>query len=108
MDLFDYYDKLNNDDSHKISNDDTCTPMQCVKTMLDYVPEELWRRNKVKVLDPCTGNGNFAAYCQYKTDISNIYLNEINEKRYLNCIDILNPPHIQNGDFFLMDSHNNN
>lgn len=99
-DLFSFYDNLNKDLSHHKSNDDICTPMICVKTMIDYIPQELWVRNSIKVLDPCAGNGNFGAYCKTKTDIENIYFNELNTERYLNCKELLNPPNITNVDMF--------
>lgn len=97
-----YFDKLNEDRSHMQSRDDTCTPMDCVKTMLDYVPSELWLRPSVKVLDPCCGNGNFGAYCQFKTPLENIWFNETNPLRIANCKKILNPTHINNEDAFDM------
>ena len=77
-----YYDFINNDKSHMLNNDDICTPMDCVELMLDYLPNELWQRESLKVLDPCCGNGNFIAYAKFKTDISNIYCNEISRQRY--------------------------
>lgn len=42
--LFSIYDNLNKDNSHKLSNDDICTPMECVKTMLDYIPKHFWQQ----------------------------------------------------------------
>jgi adenine-specific DNA-methyltransferase len=97
-----YYDHLNEDISHKKSNDDICTPMECVKTMIDYIPNELWKRKDIRILDPCCGNGNFGAYCMFKTDIDNIWFNEINPIRYSNCKKILNPKHINLGDAFAL------
>ncbi len=98
--LFDYYDNLNKEKEHKLSNDDICTPMNCVRTMIDYVPNELWNRKNIKVFDPCCGNGNFGAYCKFKTSIDNIWFNELNPIRFANCKKILNPKHINNGDAF--------
>ncbi len=40
--LFEFYNNLNKDLSNHKSNDDICTPMECVKTMIDYIPKELW------------------------------------------------------------------
>lgn len=51
--------------------------------MIDYVPNELWKRDTIKVLDPCAENGNFGAYCMLKTSIDNIWFNEINKIRHL-------------------------
>ncbi len=97
--LFEFYDLLNKDTSHMSSSDDICTPMECVKKMIDYIPENFWEKN-IKVLDPCAGNGNFGAYCMTKTSLNNIWFNEINEIRYNNCKNILNPQHMSNKDFF--------
>lgn len=96
----DYFDALNNDQSHMSSNDDICTPLECVKMMIDSVPEELWSRKKIAILDPCCGNGNFGAYCSFKTNPNNIYYNDFNETRICNCKKILNPKHINFGDAF--------
>ena len=95
-----FYDSLNEEQYHKSSQDDICTPMLCVKTMLDYVPEELWKRKGLKILDPCAGNGNFGAYAATKTKMDNIYFNELSYIRYANCKAILNPKHIANCDAF--------
>lgn len=103
--LFSIYDNLNKDNSHKLSNDDICTPMECVKTILDYIPKHFWQQENIRVLDPCCGNGNFGAYAMFKTDIKNIYFNEINKKRLQNCKNILNPPNISNYDFLGIESH---
>lgn len=102
MTIYDFYDMLNKDTSHMSSSDDICTPMECVKKMIDYIPESFWNEN-IKVLDPCAGNGNFGAYCMTKTALDNIWFNEINEVRYNNCKKILNPKHITNKDFFSIE-----
>lgn len=96
----DYFDKLNEDLSHRTTSDDICTPMECVKMMVDSVPDELWRRNKIEILDPCCGNGNFGAYCSFKTDKDNIYYNDYSILRITNCKKILNPSHIHCEDAF--------
>ena len=75
-----YYNNLNNDKSHYTSRDDICTPINCVKVMIDYLPNDLWEKKNLKILDPCAGNGNFGAYCNFKTNIDNIWFNEINIK----------------------------
>lgn len=98
-----YFQNLDNDETHYNSNDDICTPMQCVKTMIDYLPEELWTRKELKILDPCSGNGNFGAYCKYKTSIDNIWFNELNIKRYENCKKLFKPKNIRHDDFFKLD-----
>lgn len=98
--IFEFYDLLNEDKTHMASKDDICTSMECVKKMIDYIPTELWERKKIKVLDPCAGNGNFGAYCMTKTSLDNIWFNEISSIRYTNCKNILNPKHLDNKDFF--------
>ena len=98
--IFNYFDNLNNDLSHRSSNDDICTPMQCVKKMIDYVPDELWKRKNIRVLDPCCGNGNFGSYCMFKTDLDNIWFVDINENRLANCKKMLNPKNLFFKDFF--------
>ena len=79
-----YFDALNGDTSHFLSSNDICTPMGCVKEMVDTVPDELWRRRGLKVLDSCCGNGNFHAYIRTKTSLKNLYFNEINKDRIKN------------------------
>ena len=80
----DHFDKLNKDESHFVNSNDICTPIECVKEMVDSIPEAFWKRNDLKILDSCCGNGNFHAYIETKTSINNLYFNEINEKRKLN------------------------
>lgn len=94
-----FYNKLNSviDTDNR---DDLSTPIQCIKVMLDYVPEELWKRKFLKVLDPCCGNGNFGAVAQFKTNMDNIYFNELNTNRFLKTKKILNPKNISNLDAF--------
>lgn len=82
--VLDYFDNLNKDKSHYNSSNDICTPMGCVKEMLDEVPQEFWRRENIKILDCCAGNGNFAAYAALKTSPKNICCNEINPVRLKN------------------------
>ncbi|MDD3187453.1 MAG: methyltransferase [Bacilli bacterium] len=79
-----YFDKLNNDTSHFINSNDICTPMECVKTMVDSVPKTFWTKSNIKILDCCCGNGNFPAYIATKTSLEDIYFNEINKKRIEN------------------------
>ncbi len=81
-----YFDNLNKDKSHFVNSNDICTPMDCVKTMVDSIPMSFWKKKDIKVLDCCCGNGNFPAYIVTKTNLSNIYFNEINDKRVTNLI----------------------
>jgi adenine-specific DNA-methyltransferase len=79
-----YFDALNQDESHFVNSNDICTPMDCVKEMVDAIPTEFWQRKNIKILDSCCGNGNFHAYIQTKTKLENLYFNEINQKRINN------------------------
>ena len=78
------FNDLNKDKNHFNNSNDICTPMECVKEMFDSVPEEFWQRKNIKILDSCCGNGNFHAYAVTKTNLENLYFNEINEKRIKN------------------------
>jgi len=56
-----YYDTiLNNDKSTYKSSNDEPTPIDCIIEMINKIPQELWKRNELSILDPCCGNGNFA------------------------------------------------
>ena len=77
--------ELDADRSHFLSSNDICTPMGCVKEMVDAIPNSFWRRKKLKILDSCAGNGNFHAYIQTKTALENLHFNEINKKRIDNA-----------------------
>jgi adenine-specific DNA-methyltransferase len=99
-DVISFFNELNRNPDHFTSSDDICTPMECVKLMIDYLPEDLWGKKDLRILDPCSGNGNFGAYCRLKTADENIYYNELNPIRYQNCIQFLNPINITNSDFF--------
>lgn len=79
-----YFDKLDHDSSHFVNSNDICTPIGCVKEMVDSIPNEFWGRKNIKILDSCCGNGNFPAYLVTKTDLSNIYFNDINISRIKN------------------------
>ena len=82
----DHFNRLNNDNSHFTNSNDICTPMECVKEMIDTIPDSFWGKKDIKVFDSCCGNGNFHAYIALKTKLSNLYFNEINEKRINNLI----------------------
>ena len=62
--------------------------MGCVKEMVDSIPRSFWRRRNLKALDSCCGNGNFHAYMQKKTDLGNLFFNEINPARVRNALAI--------------------
>ena len=80
----DLYKELNEQKSHFHNSNDICTPMGCVKEMVDKIPSLFWNKENIKVLDSCCGNGNFHAYIQTKTNLSNLYFNEINKERIEN------------------------
>ncbi len=46
-----YFNRLNQDLSHFTNSNDICTPMDCVKEMVDKIPQEFWERKNVKILD---------------------------------------------------------
>jgi adenine-specific DNA-methyltransferase len=89
-----YYDEVLNIDksTYKSSNDEP-TPISCVSEMIDKLPEELWSKEDLKILDPCCGNGNFSLPILFKLmkyhtkekSLSNILsFNDINEQRLEN------------------------
>ncbi len=80
----DYFNRLNADISHYLNSNDICTPIECVKEMVDSAPDKFWRQANIKVLDTCCGNGNFHGYIAAKTPLKNLYFNEINPTRVKN------------------------
>ena len=40
------FDNLNIDKSHFVNSNDICTPMDCVKEMVDSIPENFWQQSK--------------------------------------------------------------
>ena len=79
-----YFNSLNNDLNHFVNSNDICTPMECVKEMVDTIPSDFWETKELKILDSCCGNGNFHGYIQTKTAINNLHFNDINEVRIEN------------------------
>ena len=65
IELKEYYDKILNTKDIKSPNDEP-TPISCVEEMISKIPEELWHREDLKILDPCCGNGNFFLPIFYK------------------------------------------
>lgn len=41
-DIKNYFDKLNNNLRHFINRNDICTPIECVKEMVDSIPLDFW------------------------------------------------------------------
>ena len=52
--------------------------------MVDVIPQSFWGKKDLKILDSCCGNGNFHAYISTKTNLKNLYFNEINSARIAN------------------------
>ena len=89
-----YYDNILNQDkdTYKTSNDES-TPINCVCEMVNKIPEELWNRNNLSILDPCCGNGNFFVVILFKLLVKNnkktilediLLFNDINNDRLNN------------------------
>jgi len=89
-----YDNILNVDKSTFKSSNDEPTPIDCVIEMVEKLPEELWGRKNLKVLDPCCGNGNFHfviynklmknGYDKKKILNEILYFNDINKERLNN------------------------
>jgi tRNA1(Val) A37 N6-methylase TrmN6 len=85
-----YNEKLNMDKSTYKSSNDEPTPIECIIEMIDKIPVELWSKNDLSILDPCSGNGNFSIpilfellkYHSKQTILEQILeFNDINETR---------------------------
>lgn len=93
-DIKKYYDEtLNTDKSTYKSSNDEPTPIDCVSEMISKIPNELWEKSDLSILDPCCGNGNFSIpiifellkYHDKKTILEQILeFNDINESRLEN------------------------
>jgi SAM-dependent methyltransferase len=90
-----HYNKvLNMDKSTYKSSNDEPTPIECIEEMMAKLPDELWNRPNLKILDPCCGNGNYAVPIYYKlldrglsqqNILENaLYFNDINQDRLYN------------------------
>lgn len=86
-----YYDEnLNKDNNLVETSNDVPTPMSCVEEMVNKIDEQFWKNRFIKILDPCSGCGNFPLYIYFKLRKYHskkyilkhmLYFNEINEKR---------------------------
>jgi len=108
--LKEYYDTvLNVDKSTYTNTNDEPTPIGCVMEMVSKIPDELFLRPGLKILDPCCGNGNFAVVLRHKlTELGqpiDIHFNDINEKRLKNVKTIFKTDKITNYDFLSPDHH---
>ena len=45
-----FFNHLNQDSDHFVNSNDICTPLECVKEMVDAIPHSFWRRGDLKVL----------------------------------------------------------
>ena len=89
-----YYDEtLNTDKSTYKSSNDEPTPIDCISEMISKIPNELWGKSDLSILDPCCGNGNFSIpiifellkYHDKQTILEQILeFNDINECRLEN------------------------
>ena len=82
---------LNTDQSTKKTTNDEPTPMKCVDEIMSKVPDELWSRRNLRILDPCCGNGNFFGSVYFKLKLEPreileqvLYFNDVNEERLAN------------------------
>lgn len=102
-----YYDTvLNLDKTTYTSSNDEPTPTACVREMFAAVPDELWHRPDLRILDPCCGSGNFGLILLEKLgDTKNALENvidfcDINEMRLENVRRIFgNTARVYNRDF---------
>ena len=95
-----YYDTvLNVDRTTYVSSNDEPTPMDCVKELVDSIPNEFWKKKDLRILDPCCGNGNFGVHLYHKLSthhnskdiLENILeFNDINTQRLDNVRSIFN------------------
>ena len=88
-----YNDTLNLDKSTYKSSNDEPTPIDCISEMISKIPDDIWSKPDLSILDPCCGNGNFSIPIFFKLnpyhDTQKILekilnFNDINEKRLEN------------------------
>jgi tRNA1(Val) A37 N6-methylase TrmN6 len=93
-----YYDEILNVDksTYKSSNDEP-TPIDCISEMISKIPNDLWGKSDLTILDPCCGNGNFSIpiifellkYHNKQIILEQILeFNDINESRLENVRDV--------------------
>lgn len=111
-DIKNLFDNLNKDKSHFINSNDVCTPIECVKEIVDTIPNSFWGDNTVKILDPCCGNGNFFGYILTKFNDksyalkNNLFFNDLNEIRLNNVKSIFGDNvNITKKDFLLFEEN---
>ena len=115
-DVSNYIDTvLNIDKSSWKTNNDVPTPMGCVDEMLSKIPDELWSRRELKILDPCCGNGNFLIgatkflqkYHSFDESLNCLYGNDLNSDRVRNANNILSSRVHFTEEDFLTKQYNN-
>ena len=89
--LREYYNDILNKDKGLFNNsNDEPTPIECVEEMIAKIPEEIFKNEDLKILDPCCGTGNFfiPLYNKLKEEIGRkklleevLHFNDINRKR---------------------------
>ena len=47
IEVKEYLDKLNFDESHFVNSNDICTPMGCVEEMVDSIPKSFWKKENL-------------------------------------------------------------
>jgi SAM-dependent methyltransferase len=101
-----YFDSvLNSDKSTYKSTNDEPTPIGCIEEMLSFIPTEFWGE-KLRILDPCCGNGNFNLVAWNKSKESDLFFNDINENRIKNVKEVFGDKAIiSTKDFFDFDSN---
>jgi len=100
-----FFNELNFDESHFVNSNDICTPIDCVKEMVDSIPSSFWENKNLKILDSCCWNWNFHAYISQKTKLKNLYFNEINPIRLNNVKKIFwNDINITKKDFLTFEN----
>lgn len=112
QELCDYYNNvLNKDRATFFTSNDEPTPIGCVCEMVEKIPEDVWKRVGLRILDPCCGNGNFHMVIYHKLlkyhskeeILENmLYFNDTNNSRLENVRNVftLTPSHhITNEDY---------
>ncbi len=113
-----YNNTLNKDRSSFKTKNDEPTPIDCIEEMIDKIPVDLWKKESLKILDPCCGNGNFFLPIfkklrdEYNYNVKTIvedifYFNDTNKKRINNVNSVFRGNfydlNITNDDFMDMD-----
>ena len=111
-----YNETLNKDKKLVITSNDEPTPISCVEEMINKIPEDFWKNENIKILDPCCGCGNFPFVIYFKLKkyhekahiLSNmLYFNDTNTDRLNVLKNIFNYKlNIYNQDFLKFDCKN--